>query len=145
MNICKILSKHLYRWQQIVKLLPCTSKMTRATKSSLWFSNIFKAYGFWKICFDFIDYAPVWLECLARRMTETSNFFLFSTAFFSKIISWTRAFPAKPHSHDMLNIHMLKLYGKSICKALDLIFQSCIKHGEFRIEWKICEYFIERN
>ena len=31
---------------------------------------------------------------------------------------------------------MLKLCGKSICKPLDLIYQSCIKHGEFRTEWK---------
>ena len=26
---------------------------------------------------------------------------------------------------------MLKLCSKSICKTLDLMFQSCIKHGEF--------------
>ena len=36
----------------------------------------------------------------------------------------------------MLSIRMLKLCGKSICKPLDLIFQSCIKHGEFPTEWK---------
>ena len=36
----------------------------------------------------------------------------------------------------MLSIRMLKLFGKSICKPLDLIFQSCIKHGEFPTEWK---------
>ena len=37
--------------------------------------------------------------------------------------------PSKAHGHDM-SIHMLKLCGKSICKPLDLIFQSCMK-------WKI--------
>ena len=31
---------------------------------------------------------------------------------------------------------MLKLCGKSICKPLGLIFQSCIKQEKFRIEWK---------
>ena len=31
---------------------------------------------------------------------------------------------------------MLKLCSKSICKPLDLIFKSCIKHGEFPTEWK---------
>ena len=31
---------------------------------------------------------------------------------------------------------MLKLYGKSVCKPLELIFQSCIKHGEFPTEWE---------
>ena len=36
----------------------------------------------------------------------------------------------------MLSIRILKLCGKSICKPLDLIFQSCIKHGEFSTEWK---------
>ena len=39
--------------------------------------------------------------------------------------------PNKPHVHDMLSISMLKLRSKSICKPLDLIFQSGIKHGEF--------------
>ena len=42
----------------------------------------------------------------------------------------------KAHGQDMLSICMLKLYGKSICKPLDLIFRSCIKHKEFPIEWK---------
>ena len=44
--------------------------------------------------------------------------------------------PNKAHGHDMLSIRILKLCGKSICKPLDLIFQSCIKHGEFPTEWK---------
>ena len=44
--------------------------------------------------------------------------------------------PNKVHGHDKFSIHMLKLCGKSICKPLDLIYQSCIKHGEFLTEWK---------
>ena len=44
--------------------------------------------------------------------------------------------PNKAHEHDMLSIRMLKLCGKSICKLIDLIFQSCIKRGEFPTEWK---------
>ena len=36
----------------------------------------------------------------------------------------------------MLSIRMLKEWGKSICKPLDLTFQSCIKHGKFPSEWK---------
>ena len=36
----------------------------------------------------------------------------------------------------MINICMLKLCGKSICKPLDLIFQSCIKQGKFPTELK---------
>ena len=44
--------------------------------------------------------------------------------------------PNKAHGHDMISICMLKLCGKSICKPLDLIFQSCIKQGKFPTEWK---------
>ena len=44
--------------------------------------------------------------------------------------------PNKAHGHDMLCIRMLKLWGKSICKPLDLIFQSYIKHGEFPTKCK---------
>ena len=40
----------------------------------------------------------------------------------------------KAHSHDILSIRMLKPCGKSSCKTIDLIFQSCIKHGEFPTE-----------
>ena len=44
--------------------------------------------------------------------------------------------PNKAHGHDMISMHMLKLCGKSICKLLDLIFLSCIKHGKCPTEWK---------
>ena len=36
----------------------------------------------------------------------------------------------------MISIRMLKLCGKSICKPLVLIFQSCIKQGKVPTEWK---------
>ena len=45
-------------------------------------------------------------------------------------------YPNKVHGHDMLSICMLKVCSQSICKLLDLIFQSCIKHEEFPTEWK---------
>ena len=32
--------------------------------------------------------------------------------------------PNKAHGHDMISIRMFKLCGKSICKPVDLIFQS---------------------
>ena len=44
--------------------------------------------------------------------------------------------PNKAHGHDMISICMFKLCGKPICKPLDIIFQSCIKHGEFPTKWK---------
>ena len=37
----------------------------------------------------------------------------------------------------MISIRMLKICDKSICKPLELIFQSCIKHGKFPNEWKM--------
>ena len=43
--------------------------------------------------------------------------------------------PNKGHGYD-ISIHMLKLCSKSICKLLDLIFQSCMKQGKFPTEWK---------
>ena len=42
--------------------------------------------------------------------------------------------PNKAHVMLTLSIHMLKLCCISICKSLDLIFQTCIKHGEFPTE-----------
>ena len=44
--------------------------------------------------------------------------------------------PNKANDHDMLSIRMFKLYGKSISKLLQLIFQSCITHNEFATGWK---------
>ena len=45
--------------------------------------------------------------------------------------------PNKAHGYDMISIRMLKICDKSICKPLELIFQSCIKYGKFPNEWKI--------
>ena len=45
--------------------------------------------------------------------------------------------PNKAHGYDMISIRMLKICDKSICKPLELIFQSCIKHGKFPNEWKM--------
>ena len=37
----------------------------------------------------------------------------------------------------MISVLMLKICDKSLCKPLELIFQSCIKHGKFSNEWKM--------
>ena len=44
--------------------------------------------------------------------------------------------PNKARVHDMISIRMLKLCGESVCKPLDLLFQSCVKQGKFSTEWK---------
>ena len=45
--------------------------------------------------------------------------------------------PNKAHGYDMMSIRMLKICNESICKPLELIFQSCIKYGKFPNVWKI--------
>ena len=39
--------------------------------------------------------------------------------------------PNKAHSHYMISIHMLKISGDSLYKALGLIFRACLEHGVF--------------
>ena len=46
-------------------------------------------------------------------------------------------YPNKVHGYDMISIRMLKIFDKSVCKPLKLIFKSCIKHGKFPNEWKL--------
>ena len=42
----------------------------------------------------------------------------------------------KAHSRDMISIRMLKIYGKSIFRPLELIYNECISNGVFLSEWK---------
>ena len=42
----------------------------------------------------------------------------------------------KAHGYDNISIRMLKLFGESICKPLELIFQSCLQLGVFPDLWK---------
>ena len=44
--------------------------------------------------------------------------------------------PNKAHNHDKNSIWMIKIWGKSICKPLQLIFNQCIDTGSFALEWK---------
>ena len=44
--------------------------------------------------------------------------------------------PSRAQGLDMVTIRILKLCGKSICKPLDLTFQSCMKQGKFSTEWE---------
>ena len=41
----------------------------------------------------------------------------------------------KPHGDNMISIRMLK-FCKSICKALYIIFKSCLTQDIFSSEWK---------
>ena len=44
--------------------------------------------------------------------------------------------PNKAHGHDMISITMLKLYGGSIYKPLQLVFNACVDQGTFALCWK---------
>ena len=44
--------------------------------------------------------------------------------------------PNKAHDHDMIRIRMLKIYDESICKALEIIFRSCLENEQFSCTWK---------
>ena len=44
--------------------------------------------------------------------------------------------PNKAHGHDNISIRVLKIYGSSICKTLEMIFKQCIETGVFPSEWK---------
>ena len=44
---------------------------------------------------------------------------------------------SKAYDHDVISILTLNICEKPICKPLELIFQSSIKHGKFPNEWKM--------
>ena len=44
--------------------------------------------------------------------------------------------PNKVHGHDEINIRMLKICGKTICKPLKFIFRECLNTGLFLLQWK---------
>ena len=56
--------------------------------------------------------------------------------------------PNKSHSHDNISIRMLKIYGDTICKPLELIFKQVLTTGVFPSEWKkgnIVPYYKKRQ
>ena len=77
-------------------------------------------------------------QCLANNLAKLINKSLdianFSTDDISKSIN--NLDPNKAHGHDMLSIEMIKLYGNSIWKPLSIIFNDCLKEGNFRSDWE---------
>ena len=59
---------------------------------------------------------------------------IFSKADIHKIIK--NLYTNKAHGHGMISIDMIKLFGISICKTLEIIFQNCLHSGKFPPEWK---------
>ena len=42
----------------------------------------------------------------------------------------------KAHGYGGISVRMVKLFGESICKPLEIIFQNCIEFGFFPEIWK---------
>ena len=42
----------------------------------------------------------------------------------------------KAHGHNKISIRMIRIWGKSICKLLQFIFNQCIDTGSYPLEWK---------
>ena len=45
--------------------------------------------------------------------------------------------PNKAHGHDMISIRVIKLFGDSIYKPLEMNFKSSLNQGIFPVEWKM--------
>ena len=43
---------------------------------------------------------------------------------------------SKAHGYDGISVRMIKIFGESICKPSEIIFQSCIELGLFPEIWK---------
>ena len=44
--------------------------------------------------------------------------------------------PNKAHGYDKISIRMLKIFGDSLCRPSELIFNDCLANGIFLSDWK---------
>ena len=71
---------------------------------------------------------------LTKKTHESLSTINFSTDGFLKIIR--NLDPNKAHEHNMISSRMIKICDTSLCRPLQLIFQSCLESGKFPNEWK---------
>ena len=71
------------------------------------------------------------LHCTTEQGLNTLNF---SNTDIEKIIQ--NLDPKKADGNHKISIRMIKIWDKSICKPLHLIFSQCIDTGSFPLEWK---------
>ena len=71
---------------------------------------------------------------LTKKTHESLSTINFSTDGFLKIIR--NRDPNKAQEHNMISSRMIKICDTSICRPLQLIFQSCLESGKFPNEWK---------
>ena len=65
---------------------------------------------------------------------QTLQDIVFSTADINNIIK--NLDTSKAHGYDGISVRMVKIFGESICKPLEIIFRNCIEYGVFPEIWK---------
>ena len=69
-----------------------------------------------------------------KRTNNLLSTILFTKDYIAKVIKNLN--PSKDQGCNIISICMLKIYGDSILKPLELIFKSGLKNGKFPIKWK---------
>ena len=72
---------------------------------------------------------------ILRRTNESLNTMKFTEDDTLSVIS--KLIPNKAYGHNQINIRMLQICDKAICKPLYLIFSSCIESRIFATKWKM--------
>ena len=103
-------------------------------KKSLTESFIFCAMSFFVEQCVAINNLSKFLPIFLKRTKNFISSISFSDNDVAKIIRDLE--PNIAYSHDMINIHMLKISGESISRSLEKIFQSYIEKNQFLDEWK---------
>ena len=73
------------------------------------------------------------LSCIPKLINLLSNI-TFTEKNIEKVIQNLDS--NKTHGHDMINIRILKICGKSIIKPLVIIYKKCLEKGCFPNAWK---------
>ena len=100
---------------------------------------------------DFKEKAQIFNDLFLKQCTLVENSSKLPTDFFERTnnllstISITQDVianiiknlnPNKAHVFDMISIRMLKIYGDSILKPIEIIFKSCLENGKFPLGFK---------
>ena len=107
------------------KKIPCIPSLFHGDKYIVDFhekSDIFNSF--------FVDQcSPIELSLRTHRTISTCRF---SKGDILQIIN--NFDPNKAHAHDEISIRMLKIFGDSICRPLNIIFKIYLRMGKFPLE-----------
>ena len=100
---------------------------------------------------DFKEKAQIFNDLFLKQCTLVENSSKLPTDFFERTNSLLSTIsitedvianiiknlnPNKAHVFDMISIRMLKIYGDSILKPIEIIFKSCLENGKFPLGFK---------